>query len=216
MRIPQRAESWTHGPLSLATAQAARWPAVQPGQVPALICPLQRGTQHGKPAGPGAGTVAHPWSEILGTQQGTRSKVAKNSPPPFLGVPVGAPVECRQKGTVQPGTLIDEAVWHPCQGVGSRESLTGLRCHLCHSLICLLFKSCTCSPSCAHCLGFLIRKVGILRMPLSLNLGRIRYVNTCSALTTSPGRNMTLYKRQLFLLLWCVRTNKAVAVFEYR
>lgn len=107
MRIPQRAESWTHGPLSLATAQAARWPAVQPGQVPALICPLQRGTQHGKPAGPGAGTVAHPWSEILGTQQGTRSKVAKNSPPPFLGVPVGAPVECRQKGTVQPGTLID-------------------------------------------------------------------------------------------------------------
>lgn len=125
VRIPQRAESWTHGLLSLATAQAVRWPTVQPSQVPALICPLQRGTQHREPAGPGAGTVVHPWSEILGTQQGTRSEVAKNSPPPFLGVPVRAPVECRQKGTVQPGTLIDKAVWHPCHGMGSRESRLG-------------------------------------------------------------------------------------------
>lgn len=105
----------------------------------------------------------------------------------LLGFLLGVPVECRQNRTAQPTTLIGEAVWPHYMAVVSSESLAGFRCH---SLIYVLSKSCTCFPSCAHCLSLFICKVGILRMPLPLNVGRIRYIMRCKTLRTLPGRNM--------------------------
>ena len=85
----------------------------------ALSCPLQRVavTQGREPPGLGVWRWLNPWSEVLGPQQGPRSKVAQNLSA-FFRIPVGTTVECRQNGAPGPSyrMLTSEAAWPRVRG----------------------------------------------------------------------------------------------------